>query len=74
MPERIAVAVITTAAGAHLDAYIPSLAATKEVESVVLADPDAAGKRRPAKRSATGWARSIGTPARCSTKRARPWR
>jgi UDP-N-acetyl-2-amino-2-deoxyglucuronate dehydrogenase len=39
MTKSIKVAVLTNAEGAHLDAYIPALARTKEAESVVLADP-----------------------------------
>jgi len=44
MSERIKVAVITHAGGAHLGAYLSSLAAAEEVESVVLADPDGAAE------------------------------
>jgi predicted dehydrogenase len=39
MAKTIKVAVITNAEGAHLGAYLPALAQTEEVESVVLADP-----------------------------------
>ncbi|MGE0609589.1 MAG: Gfo/Idh/MocA family protein [Pirellulales bacterium] len=42
MPEKIPVAIITHAQGAHLGAYFQALAAAPEVESVVLADPDLA--------------------------------
>jgi predicted dehydrogenase len=38
MPKTIKVAVLTNAEGAHLGAYLPALAKTEEVESVVLAD------------------------------------
>ena len=40
----IQVAVITEAGGSHLDAYFAALAATKEAESVVLADPSGASE------------------------------
>lgn len=40
MPDKIPVALITHAGGAHLGAYYAGLAASEEVESVVLADPD----------------------------------
>ena len=38
MPETT-VAVLTNTGGAHVDAYLSGLAATTEVESVVVADP-----------------------------------
>jgi predicted dehydrogenase len=41
MPE-VTVAVLTNAGGAHLDAYFAGLAATKEVEAVVVGDPSGA--------------------------------
>ena len=40
MAKQIKVGVITHAGGAHLNAYFPALSQAKEVESVVLADPD----------------------------------
>ena len=39
MPKPVKVAVLTQAQGAHLGTYLSSLAAIKEVEAVVLADP-----------------------------------
>jgi predicted dehydrogenase len=39
MPSTIRVGVITNADGAHVDAYLPSLAKAEEAESVALADP-----------------------------------
>src|SRR5437660_10832341 len=39
MPNTIKIGVITNAHGAHLDAYLPSLARVDEAESVALADP-----------------------------------
>ena len=40
MPDKIKVALMTHAAGAHVGAYLTALAACEECESVVLADPD----------------------------------
>jgi predicted dehydrogenase len=40
----ITVAVLTNAGGAHLDAYLAGLAATEDVEAVVVADPSGASE------------------------------
>jgi UDP-N-acetyl-2-amino-2-deoxyglucuronate dehydrogenase len=40
MPNRIKVALLTHAGGAHVSAYLDALAATEECSSVVLGDPD----------------------------------
>ena len=40
MPDKIKVALMTHAGGAHVGAYLTALAACEECESVVLADPD----------------------------------
>jgi predicted dehydrogenase len=42
MPKAIKVGVITNAEGAHIDAYLASLARIEEAEEVVLADPSGA--------------------------------
>lgn len=39
MPERLLIAVLTDATGAHLEAYFEALAQAAEVDAVVLADP-----------------------------------
>ncbi|HEV3120102.1 MAG TPA: Gfo/Idh/MocA family oxidoreductase [Gemmataceae bacterium] len=52
MSKAIKVGVITHAQGAHLDAYLPSLAKVPETESVALADPS--GKIVPLARKSLG--------------------
>ena len=52
MPEKIKVAVATHAGGAHLGAYFSALAATKEIESIALADPS--GRHNAAAKKALG--------------------
>lgn len=52
MPDKIKVALATHAGGAHLGAYFAALAATKEIESVALADPS--GQHAAAAKKALG--------------------
>jgi UDP-N-acetyl-2-amino-2-deoxyglucuronate dehydrogenase len=52
MPKTIQVGLITNAEGAHVDAYLPSLARTEEAAGVALADPS--GKMVARARAALG--------------------